>query len=114
MAVSTKRKNSLKSKSNSKTRKQFKKFRKNGMGTQKMMRGGGNETSNNINRRIVKLLKQQQINRMYYTHTGPKKFNEAPYKDAHLKGFTGYTTAINKRRQTTYPESFRVKYSRKK
>ena len=40
MVVSTKRKNSLKSKSNSKTRKQFKKFRKSGMKTKKM-RGGG-------------------------------------------------------------------------
>ena len=40
MAVSTKRKNSLKSKSNSKTRKQFKKFRKTKKNVRKM-RGGG-------------------------------------------------------------------------
>jgi len=41
MVVSTKRKNSLKSKSNSKTRKQFKKFRKSGMKTKKMRGGVG-------------------------------------------------------------------------
>ena len=43
MAVSTKRKNSLKSKSNSKTRKQFKKFRKTKKNVRKM-KGGGNFT----------------------------------------------------------------------
>ena len=41
MAVSTKRKNSLKSKSNSKTRKQFKKFRKSRKNVRKMK--GGNQ-----------------------------------------------------------------------
>jgi hypothetical protein len=39
MAVSTKRKNSLKSKSNSKTRKQFKKFRKTKKNVRKMKGG---------------------------------------------------------------------------
>ena len=41
MAVSTKRKNSLKSKSNSKTRKQFKKFRKTKKNVRKMKGGDG-------------------------------------------------------------------------
>jgi len=41
MAVLTKRKNISKSKSNYKTRKQFKKFRKNDMITKKIRGGGG-------------------------------------------------------------------------
>ena len=41
MAVSTKRKNRLKSKSNSKTRKQFKKFRKTKKNMRKMKGGDG-------------------------------------------------------------------------
>ena len=43
MAVSTKRKNSLKTKSNSKTRKQFKKFRKTKKNIRKMKGGDGDE-----------------------------------------------------------------------
>ena len=43
MAVPTKRKNSLKSKSNSKTRKQFKKFRKTKKNVRKMKGGNGDD-----------------------------------------------------------------------
>ena len=46
MAVSTKRKNSLKSKSNSKTRKQFKKFRKSRKNVRKMKGGNVDVLSN--------------------------------------------------------------------
>ena len=66
MAVSTKRKNSLKSKSNSKTRKQFKKFRKSRKNVIKM-RGGASEayiiiTDINTNTRVVKAATNYQAN----------------------------------------------------
>ena len=82
MAVSTKRKNSLKSKSNSKTRKQFKKFRKNDMRTKKIRGGSGGDNmklnNNNIldyiNRKVRKPILKNIDN---YTSVGMSEMKES-------------------------------------
>jgi len=71
MAVSTKRKNSLKSKSNSKTRKQFKKFRKTKKNVRKM-KGGGHFTEDNKLMRDI-LVAIEFYNTLYNKYNTQKK-----------------------------------------
>jgi len=83
MAVSTKRKNSLKSKSNSKTRKQFKKFRKTDMITKKIRGGGGGDNMKVNNNNILDYINRQVSipilkNIDNYTYVGMSDMKESP------------------------------------